>query len=155
MGRQGYTLIEFTVTMAIMTIVMLGMYGVLVTGDIIYVKDSTIVDMQRQTRNAIDRIVRESRPATSQTIISNYNSTTNDKITIFSPTTPLGVQYYLNGTKLVRSYNGKSQNVANNISLLKFTLSGSLLQIQATASRAAYGVTTSFPLVEKVRFRNE
>jgi prepilin-type N-terminal cleavage/methylation domain-containing protein len=154
-NNKGYTLIEFMVSMALLTIIMMGMYGVLVTGDTIFARDNNLLNIQKQTRNALDRIVRESRPATSQTIVTNYNSTSNDKITIFSPTTSTGVQYYLSGTNLVRVYGGTTQNVASNISLLKFTQNGSLLQIQATASQSIYGVATSFPLVEKVRFRNE
>jgi prepilin-type N-terminal cleavage/methylation domain-containing protein len=154
-NSTGYTLVEFMVSMALLTIIMLGAYGVLVTGDTIYVKDNNLMNMQGQTRNAVDRMVRESRPATSQTIVTNFNSTTNDKITIFSPTTPTGVQYYLSGTNLVRAYGGKTQNVASNVSLLKFTQSASLLQIQVTTSRSVYGVATTFPLIEKVRFRNE
>ena len=75
-NSTGYTLVEFMVSMALLTIIMLGAYGVLVTGDTIYVKDNNLMNMQGQTRNAVDRMVRESRPATSQTIVTNFNVST-------------------------------------------------------------------------------
>ena len=111
--------------------------------------------MEQQTRNAIDRIVRQVRQASSQTITANYNSTTNDKI-VFTIPTATGIQYYLNGTNLVREYPaGTTYNIASNISLLKFTLTGSLLQIQVNANKTMYSQTISFLLTEKVRLRNE
>ena len=154
-NARAYTLVEAVISVAILSVVLLGVYGVLLTGNAVFTKDINLLDMEQQTRNALDRIVREARPASSQTILTNYNNTTNDKITIFSPTTPTGVQYYLSGTDLVRSYSGTAQNVASNISLLKFTLTGSLLQIQASADKTIYAHTISFALTEKVRLRNE
>ncbi len=151
----GYTLIEFTVSAALLSIILLGAYGVLSTGNIIFVKDSARLQIQQQTRNAADMIVRDARPASSQTLTDNYNGTTNDHIVIFSPLTPLGVQYYLSGTNLVRSYNGSNRNIASNITSLQFSLNASLLTIQVTASKTAYGQAITFPLVQNVRLRNE
>ena len=153
---KGFSLIEVLVSVAILSVVMLGAYGVLITGQKIYFLDSTLLEMEQQTRNMIDRLVRESRAASSQVIVTNYNSTTNDKITVYSPTTPLGVQYYLSGTNLLRVYSGVTTNIASNVSLLKFTLSGSLLTINARADKTIYTTKTiSFPLTVQVRLRNE
>ncbi len=152
---KGYTFVEAIVSVALLSVVLLGVYGVFTTGNTIFIKDMTLLDMQQQTRNATDRIVREVRQASSQTITTNYNSTTNDKI-MFTIPTAIGIKYYLSGTNLVREYpSGTTVNVASNISLLKFTLTGSLLQIQVRADKTIYSTTTSFPLTEKVRLRNE
>ena len=152
---QGYTLVETLISVILLSVILLGVYGVLHTGNIVVNKDLTLLDTQQQTRNAIDRIVREVRQASSQTITVNYNSTTNDKI-MFTIPTASNIQYYLSGTTLVREYpSGTTKNIASNISLLKFTLTGSLLKIQVRADKTMYANTISFPLIEKVRLRNE
>lgn len=160
LGRnaRSFTLVEVLISILLLSVILLGVYGVLITGNTVFMKDSTLLDMEQQTRNAIDRIVREVRQASSQNIITNYQGSTNDYIQFFTPTapTPNGLKYYLSGTNLVRVNNtGVTQNVASNMSLLKFSLTGSLLTIQATANKTIYGATISFPLVEKVRLRNE
>jgi hypothetical protein len=62
----------------------------------------------------------------------------------------------LSGTDLVREYpSGTTVKVANSIGRLKFTVSGSLLQVDIRADVSTFGQNVSFPLVEKVRLRNE
>ena len=155
-NTKGYTLLELIVVLLLLSVILIGVYGILTTGNNIYIRDITLLDMEQQTRNAVDRIVREVRQASSQIITTNFNNTTNDKI-VFTIPTATGIQYYLSGTNLVREYpSGTTRNVASNISLLKFTLTGSLLQIQVRADKTIYSTNTiSFPLVEKVRLRNE
>lgn len=154
-NTKGYTLMEMLVSVLLLSIILAGVYGVMITGNNIFNRDIAILDMEQQTRNAIDRIIREVRQASSQTITTNYNSTTNDKI-VFTIPTAVGIQYYLTGSDLMREYpNGTTKKVASNINLLKFTLTGSLLQIQVRASQTVSSSTTSFPLIEKVRLRNE
>ncbi len=157
-NTRGYTFVEALISVLLLSVILLGVHGVLLTGNTVFTKDSTLLDMEQQTRNAMDRMVREVRQASSQNIITNYNGTTNDYIQFFTPTapTPNGLQYYLSGTNLVRVNNsGVAKNVASNIGLLKLSLTGSLLQIQATAQKTMYSVTISFPLTERVRLRNE
>ena len=152
---QGYTLVEIIVTMAILSFILLGVYGVLQTGNTVFIKDTALLDMQQQTRNAIDRIVREVRQASSEIISTNINGTTNDRITFTIPTAA-GIKYYLTGTDLIREYPaGTTKKLASNIGLLKFTVAGSLLQIQARADKTIYAQVISFPLTERVRLRNE
>ncbi|MBF0595760.1 MAG: prepilin-type N-terminal cleavage/methylation domain-containing protein [Candidatus Omnitrophica bacterium] len=156
-NARGYTLVELMVTVGLFSVIMLGVYGTLLTGDVVYTKDSAMLDMESQCRNAVDRIVREVRQASSQTITADFNATTNDKI-LFTIPTSIGIQYYLNGTNLVRFVAGAAgagKTIATNVDLLKFTLTGSLLTIQVRASRTLYGQAIAYPLVEKVRLRNE
>lgn len=155
MNTKAFTLVEVMISLGILSFVLLAGYGVLQAGNTIFVKDEALLVMQQQTRDAMNRIVKEVRQASSQTITSNYNGTTNDKI-VFTIPTATGIQYYLNGTNLVRQYpSGTTNNIASNISVLKFTLTASLLQIQITANQVIYSVTTSFSLTDKVRLRNE
>lgn len=152
---RGYTLIEMLVAVLLLSIILIGVYGVMTTGNNIFTRNIAMLDMEQQTRNAIDRIVREVRQASSQTITTNFNGTTNDRI-MFTIPTAVGIQYYLSGTNLVREFpSGTIKIVASNINFLKFTLTGSLLQIQVQASQTISGATTIFPLIEKVRLRNE
>ncbi len=153
MNAKGVTLVESMVCIAVLSFVLLCVYGTLVTGNAIFAKDTTLLDMQQQARNGMDRIVREVRQSSSQTITNS--SSTSYKI-VFSIPTAAGIQYYLSGTNLIREYPaGTTRTVASNISLLKFTLNGTLLQIQVQASKTIYNSTVMFPLTQQVRLRNE
>ena len=148
-------MIEVLVSVFLFAAILMGIYGVLLTGDIIYNKDTLLLNMEAQSRQAVDRIARDVRQASSQTITQNYNSTTNDKI-MFTIPTAAGIQYYLNGNNLIREYPAGTRIVfATNIDLLKFTLTGSLLQVQLEANQSLYGQPVVFPLVQRVRLRNE
>ncbi len=152
----GYTLVEVLLSLAILSFLLLCAYGVLETGNATTVKDNALVTAEQQARNAMDRIVREVRESSAQTItVINADS---DRITFTIPTAS-NVMYYLSGTKqtiLVREYPvGTTVNVANSIGRLKFTISGVLLQVDLRADVSTFGQTISFPLKQKVRLRNE
>ncbi len=150
---DGYTLVEILLSLAILSFLLLCAYGVLQTGNAVTVKDNALMTAQQQARNALDRIVREGR-GSSTTAITVINAD-SDKITFTIPAAT-GVMYYLSGTNLVREYPaGTTVNVANSIGRLKFTVSGSLLQVDLRADVSTFGQNVSFPLVEKVRLRNE
>jgi type II secretory pathway pseudopilin PulG len=158
MNRKAYTLVEAMISVLLLSVVLLGVYGVLQTGNAVFMKDMALLDMQQQTRNAMDRIVREVRQASSQAVDVNYNSTTNDRISFNIPSIPIGtlIRYYLSGTDLVREYPaGTVRKVASNIGVLKFTATGALLEIQIRADKSQYGQLTSFNLNGQVRLRNE
>lgn len=150
---DGYTLVEILLSVAILSFLLLCAYGVLGAGNAVTVKNNALVTAQQQARNAMDRIVREVR-GSSTTAITVINAD-SDKITFTIPTAT-GVMYYLSGTNLVREYPaGTTVNVANSIGRLKFTISGSLLQIDVRADVSTFGQTVSFSLTQKVRLRNE
>jgi prepilin-type N-terminal cleavage/methylation domain-containing protein len=152
---KGFTMLEVLISLSLLSFVLAETYGIMATGNAIYTKNFSLLEMEQQTRNATDRIVREVRQASSQTITTNYNNTTNDKISFTIPAAT-GIQYYLNGTNLVLAYPGQpARNIASSIKLLKFTLTGSLLKIQVRADKTIYSTIVSFPLTEKVRLRNE
>ena len=150
---KGYTIIEAIISILLLAFILLGLYGVLFTGNTITTNDNALVEMGQQARNGMDRIVREVRESSTQTItVIDANS---DKITFTTPN-ETGIQYYRSGTNLVREYpSGTLKNVASNIAYLKFTLTGTLLKISLRADKAIFTKTVSFPLVENVRLRNE
>ena len=150
---KGYTLVEALISVLILAFILLGVYGVLQTGNTIITNDNALLEVQQQGRNAMDRMVREVRASSSEAItVINANS---DKITFTTPN-ETGIKYYLNGANLAREYPaGTVVNVANSIGYLKFTVAGSLLTINVRADKALFGKTVSFSLVENVRLRNE
>ncbi|MBF0330352.1 MAG: prepilin-type N-terminal cleavage/methylation domain-containing protein [Candidatus Omnitrophica bacterium] len=154
-NTRAYTMVEIVISIALFTVVMAGIYGALTTSQIIYNKNSAFMEMEAQCRNAVDRIVREVRQASSQTITTNFNSTTNDKI-MFTIPSAIGIQYYLSGTNLVRrAPDGTTKTIASNVDRLKFSLTGSLLTINVRASQTVYQQAITYPLIAKVRLRNE
>ncbi len=150
---DGYTLVEILLSLGILSFLLLCAYGVLETGNSVTVQDNALVTAQQQARNAMDRIVREVRGSSTAAItVINADS---DRITFTIPTAT-GVMYYLSGANLVREYpSGTTVKVANSIGRLKFTVSGSLLQVDLRADVSTFGRTVSFPLKQKVRLRNE
>jgi type II secretory pathway component PulJ len=156
MNQKGFTILEAVMSLTILSFLLLGVYGVLHTGNIVYTKDSYLLEMQQQARSAMDRIVRDIREGSSP-VITTINSSV-DTLTFNTPSST-GAQYYLSGATLMRrpSTNGAAAPVASNISLLKFTDSSPVLEIRTQASKSLYDntLTISFPLREKVRMRNE
>ena len=150
---KGYTLVEALISISLLSFVLLGVYGVLTTGNAVTANDNALLEMQQQARNGMDRIVREVRESSSQTIVTvDANS---DRITFTTPN-EAGIQYYRSGTALVREYPaGTVKNVAGNIAYLKFTLAATLLKVSIRADKVIYSKTVSFPLTENVRLRNE
>ncbi len=152
MRKQGFSLVELLIAMSIFIFMLLVAYGVLKTGNTIYTTDTIYLDMQQQARNGLERIIREVRESSTQAITTL--DANNDRITFTTPN-ETGIQYYRSGTNLVREYpSGTVKIVASNIAYLKFSLSGSLLQISVRADKAYSSRTISFLLVEKVRLRN-
>ena len=155
MKKSAFTLVEVMVSMTLLSVICLGVYGVLQTGNSIFSRDINLLDMQQQARNAADRICREIRQSSSHVITANINATTNDRLAFTTPTM-INAQYYLSGTNLIREYPaGTTRIIASNIALLKFVLTGSLLEVQIRADKLSYGNTVSFLLTERTRLRNE
>ncbi len=152
-AEPGFTLIEALMCIMIFSVILLGAYGVLATGNTVRTNDNALVEVQQQARNAMGRIVREVRQSSTHSIVAL--GANNYKITFTTPAAA-GIMYYLSGTNLVREYpvNTKT-NIASNIALLKFTLSSTLLQIDIRSEKSLFNKIISFPLTEKVRLRNE
>ena len=99
--KNGFTLVEAMIAILLLSVILLGVYGVLLTGNAVSGTDLALVDMQQQARNAMDRMVREVRESSSEVItVINANS---DKITFTTPN-ETGIKYYL-----VYSYREKNK----------------------------------------------
>lgn len=167
--KKGLTLIEILVSIAILTIVIAGIFAVLNLGDMTWHSDMGLVDLQQAGRQAMDGMVREVRQSrTSDITISEPGPDTGAKIQFIIPlditTDPITysetISYYRNSSnQLIREYpQGETKVLANYIDSLSFSLSGYLVQIQLSAEKTVRNRTLSFPLTgvftEQVKLRN-
>lgn len=151
-NKKGYTLVEALVSIFILSFILIGVYGVLLTGNSVTNSDNVLLELQQQARNAMTRIVKDVRASSSQTI--TVISANSDKITFTTPT-KANAQYYLTGTNLMYAGGAGASIVSINIARLKFTLSSQLLKIDLRADKTIYGKTFSYYLTQEVRLRNE
>jgi len=66
--RKGFTLIEILVSIAILSVVIAGIFAVLNIGDMTWHSDMGVVNLQQQARQAMGSMVREIRQASDITI---------------------------------------------------------------------------------------
>jgi prepilin-type N-terminal cleavage/methylation domain-containing protein len=76
---KGFTLVELLIAMAIVGIVLAGMYDLVVTSSRIYLAQNAIVEMQADSRAAMDFLVRELRQSFNTPTISTTTAA-NDTI---------------------------------------------------------------------------
>lgn len=155
--KKGFSLAELMVTVAILSVVALGIYNTLGVGSRSFYMEANHLELQQQARNALIRLVYELRQASSASIAVTVVSATSDRI-VFNTQSALGVKYYLSGTRLVREFPaGTIKTVADNIGYLKFTptpaTNPTTLKIDTHADKTFFR-TISFPLTETIKLRN-
>ncbi len=150
---KSFTLTELMVSLLIFGLLAAGMYSMLATGMSVYMTDSATLDLQQTTRGAMDRFIREVR--SSRFTVVRPLGENNDKISFNTPGV-IGVQYYIDGTRLVREYPpGTLTPVADEIQRFKLALNGAMLSVTIQAGRSFYQRPLIFSLTEQVRLRNE
>lgn len=151
--KRGFSLVELMVATAIFLTVSAGVLGIFNSGTTLYIRDTSLLDLQQKVRNSMDRMVREIRESelSTVTVVSADNHTF-----MFNTPNEVAVAYTLSGTNLIREYPiGTQTIVSDDIARLNFTKNGALLTIDIEARQTLYGVDYSFPLRENVRLRNE
>ncbi len=152
MNKKGFSFIEIMIVIAIFSMIGGGVFQIFSLGQKVYLTESALLDLQGYSRNAMDRMVREIRAASSVTVTAV--NTNVDSITFTTPSAT-GVQYYLSGNRIIREYpSGTTRIIAHDVARLKFTLTGSVLQIELRADKTVLGRAFSFTAKEKVRLRN-
>jgi len=125
--------------------------------------DMGFVDLQQQSRLAMDRMIRELREGSNVTI--TVVNSTDDRVR-FNTLNATGIQFYrdtadANGdgfrTQLIREFpSGTTKIMGTDITALKFSQPvNKTIVVNVTASKSALLRTLSFNLIEKVRLRNE
>lgn len=166
--KRGFTLIEVLVSIAILSIVITGIFAVLNLGDMTWHSDMGLVDLQQQARQAMERMVKEIRQSRASDIAitepgPNAGSRIQFRIPLDITTSPVNysdfIIYYRNiNNQLIREYQGTTKVLANYINSLNFSLSGNIVEIQLSAQKTVRNRTLSFPLsgalTEQVKLRN-
>jgi len=150
---KGFSLIEALVSVAIMSFIVLAIFGVLNLGNLSYRTDIALLELQDNARISTEWMVREIREGAPSTINISPDAT---RITFDTPN-ETGIAYYLDSgnNRIIRRFPANTTRIiANNIVSLNFSLNGNLLGIQVTARRADRP-DLSFFLREQVRLRNE
>jgi len=159
---KGFTLVEFLVSAVILSIIVIGIYGVLNVGNIMYYSDIGLLELQQNARQGMEKMINELREA-SNIQISTLDDN-SDQI-VFNNYKGVGIEYYrdindLNGDGIVNQIirqdpSGSREVLANNITRLKFLLSSPYLTIEVKAEKSVRQIPLSFSLKENVALRNE
>jgi len=149
-NRAGFTLLEVLIVAVIFSFIIAGIYGVMNVANISYPTELGMLGLQQQARQGMQWITRETREASLITIIPGTDS---DAISFDTPNEN-GIQYAVVNNQVIRSHNG-NRTIAFNISALRFSRTGGILQIQINAAATVLLKPLAFSLTEKVRLRNE
>lgn len=145
----GFTLLEVLIAAFIFSFIVAGIYGVMNVVNASYSTELGMLDLQQQARQSMQWIVREIREASSVIITPGTNS---DAISFNTPN-ETGIQYSVVNNQVIRNYNG-TRIIAFDISSLRFSPTGNLLEIQVNAVTTVLHKPLTFSLTEKVRYRN-
>jgi len=99
-NQRGFTLVELLIVIAILGLMMAGLVAVQLQGQTSYLVGAHRVEVQQNTRIALDLIIRELRSAQSVTAIPSATSIT------FVDENGATVQYELSGTLINRTTGG-------------------------------------------------
>lgn len=165
---KGFTLLEVLITCAILGIVTVGILAALNVSNMSWNTDSALLDLQAQTRLAMDVVTRESRQSSPDQPGREMNiSDSGASIDFYIPEIADAISYNLSNETMTREYPpGTIRFVANNITNLTFCCVGgnwpcsdcansSILQISIKSAKVAQGRPLSFNLSEQVKLRNE
>lgn len=167
---KGFTVIEIMVSVFIMTILVIAVFTVLNTTSLTHDTDMGLLRLQQEARSVMFTMVRQLREASNISI--TVIDANNDEISFNTPS-QTGLRYYrdrndLNAdgltAQVMREFpSGTRKILANDIALLKFSLTGSVLEIRLAANKTVRGRQLCFPvpcenpvraLKEKVTLRN-
>ncbi|MFH1767728.1 MAG: hypothetical protein ABH858_01020 [Candidatus Omnitrophota bacterium] len=152
MFRDGFTFSEVLVSAGIMGFLALTIFAVLNVGGNLWQTDMILIELQQQSRLALDGMVREIRQSKSSNITISDGGA---RIDFTIPNVTNTISYYLSGAQIIREHPaGTTRLLANNVTSLQFSLSGEVVTVNLQAGKTYKGRLLPFFLVEKVRLRN-
>lgn len=162
---KGFSLVEILVVVAILGIIVAGIFVVSNVANISWDSSTGMLDLQQQARQAMERMVREIRQIDGG---SPINITAGaDDISFFitdditNPDSPVtySVRYFLNASQVLRENPANDPDtqrvLANDVASLVFSQTNSILEIQLGLAKTIKQLPLSFSLTERVRLRNE
>lgn len=157
----GLTIFELLVSAAIMSIIGIGIFNVLMTGQGTFATGIGQIDLQGQARVALTWIGRELREASSVTI-SPLGS--DDDLIVFSTPGESSIRYYRDvadsnsdgaSDQLIREYpSGTYRIIASRISSLEFSENAGIVDIDLAVSSNSAGAQVQRSLKRRVALRN-
>ncbi len=154
--KAGFSLVEMMIVVAIMVVLMVGLYTVLNTGNALWQESENEVAIQRDARNVLWNIAKDMRMASGADI---EQAAGTSSLTFSHPTEGEIVYTWSdsggNANRILRQSPSKTRIVANNISALTFTDQGSSsLLVNVTVSRSLKpGTVSSFNASQEVTYR--
>lgn len=155
MSKKGFTLMELVVSVGVMA-VLLGVLSVMLKqGTDIYKAVEASISVRQDARNAMERIVRETRESNGSTIVATDNILFTTPRIVDGGGNPIAVRYWKVGDQILRGINATSTIIATNVSSLAFVKAGPVLQVTIETFKIVEGRTLTCTLTQKVRLRNE
>jgi prepilin-type N-terminal cleavage/methylation domain-containing protein len=169
-SESGMSLVEVMVTVVIFSFVLGAIYTVLNTGEAAWETNKTRIELQQETRKAMDWMINDLRQAGNSSIVDvpADGLTTHHQITFKTPSTVTNgtiqwnassIVFALNGTNLRRTLGaGTPKIIAQNISSVTFrrqATSSNIVEITITSQKtSAKGLVVQYPFSFNVRIRN-
>lgn len=155
---RGFTLVEILVSVVILGFLFAAIYGVLNIGNIVFKDDMTLLQLQQQARQGMDAMVNEIRESKSSEVSIVDGNT---KIIFKVPPEVYGnpwvgsISYYRDVNdansdgvvdQVIREYPAGTRKIlANDITVLSFSLAGGVVGIELAAKKASRGIDLCFP----------
>ena len=153
-NRNGFTLIEVLAGSIIMSFIVIGIYDIMILGSKSWNTDMGMLDLQQESRLAMDGMTRELRGGSSKSPVSITDG--GAKIEFSHPQAAGAIKYYIEDGKFIREYPASNKKIlANDASSLNFSHSGDVIEVQLDSGKTVLGKNLAFSLEEKVRMRNE
>ena len=165
LSARGLSLLEIMVSALILAFIVIGLTEVLNIGALTFPIDSAWLDLQQQTRQAMEWMTKDLRETKKADIQINVLNADSDQIT-FNTVDQTQVKFYRDASdanndgrvdQVIYEYPAGTRKVlANYISRLKFSTGPAfILRIEVRAAQTIRQKPLSFPLIEQVRLRNE
>ena len=155
--HTGLTLVELLVGSTLLAVIVGAAYTVLSAGERLTRTNLAYVEVSEEARRGMERMVNELRSAQRNTVSIPHG----DQITFQVPGNPSPIQYAVggaDGTTLLRTENGVSTVVCNNVQRVQFgpsPFSGRVISITLQVQRTSPSdPTLSMGLQGRVRVRN-
>lgn len=156
--KKSLTLVEVLISAAIMSIIGGAVMMALYAGNLSWRTDMGSLDLQQETRRAMESIVRELRQSAVSEIINVGSEDINFRIPDESGNYLYQIRYYLDSGFMIREYDGEDKIVGGNIESLAFSIDSDVVDIAITAFRQVRQGAVLQPirltLRERVKLRN-
>lgn len=160
---KAATIIEMLISIAILSFIVWSVFIVLNVGDMTWHSEIGLLDLQRQTRQTMEGMIREIRQSNpSNTTITNGGA----RVEFYVPDASNSISYYLSNDYIIREHPlGTTKELMGNVNNLCFCWDSTsnvcktdctdVLPVRLSATKTIKRKQSSFSLLGKVKLRNE